>query len=557
MKKALLTLCAALGCLILSAQAPANDNCEEAIAVSTGETVEFSTVDATEMGPLHDCPSAADSIFNDIWYSYTADFTGQALWSLCGGGTDFDSKVAVYVGGAACPVEAADLLICNDDGNSPTCDLASEALFDVVSGEAYLLRLGGYGDEGETEEGTGSFTITEFIPSLPNDLCSDAIEIGLVENFDVSNIDATTDGPSHPGDPNGCFGFNDPQAGSDIWYSFTPDFDGFVQWSTCSTVSFDSRLVVYGPNVACPPTADDLYACNDDGPGCQNFTSAVTFEVQSGQTYLLRMGGFGGEQGRGTFNLVEVEPAVPPANDDCANADSIYVLSMEQANNFEVVFEGTTINGTFNSGEFVFPQCLSNQDGGEFADVWYKFNTLGNTQLEMRLNTETEGAFFFVDLFMDCGSGQLDTLDFPGSCMLTTEEEPFVTSVISGLPEEPTELLLRVSTRLTSDPPGDFFLQLAGDIISNTRQPAVVEHIRAFPNPSRKRLNTSFNLVESSEVELSVIDLLGKRVYSRFFGKLPSGLHEEQLNVSLLPAGIYFLRISANGQSHSVKFIKE
>ncbi len=558
MKKTLLTLLAMVAFVSLYAQ-PANDNCEDAIAVTTDEQVDFSTIDATDDGPAHpDCASGGttpDSIFNDIWYTYTADFTGQAVWSLCDGSTDYDSKIAVYMAGASCPVTDDVLLLCNDDGPG-LCDLASEALFDVVSGETYLLRIGGYGDGGPGEEGSGSFTITEFIPAVPNDLCSNAEAIGLVEDFQFTNIDATTDGPEHPGDPNGCFGFNDPQAGSDIWYTYTPETDGYVQWSTCSSISFDSRLVVYGPNADCPPTADQLYACNDDGQGCASYSSSVNFSVQAGQTYLLRMGGFGGEQGQGTFNLVEIVPPVPPDNDDCAAPDSTYVISRDAADNFEDFTEGTTVNGTFTSINFSFPPCLTNQNGGEFSDVWYKFNTLGNTELELRLNAVTEGAEFFVDLFMDCDN-QLDTVSFPGACLGNSETEPFATTTVTGLPDEPVEMLLRVTTRLTDRLPGEFFFQIVGDITTGTAEPAIVEELILFPNPTKGQVITSFNLVESSEVQASVLNLLGETLSSQYLGRLPAGKHIEPTDVSMLPNGIYFMRITANGQARTVKFVKK
>jgi len=559
MKKTLLTLWAAASCFALYAQ-PANDNCEDAVAVVSGEQVTFTTIDATDVGPAHpDCASGGttpDSIYNDVWYTYTADFTGTARWSMCGT-ADYDTKIAIYAAGATCPPEDADLLICNDDGPG-SCDVNSEALFDVVSGETYLLRLGGYGDGGPGEEGSGSFTVSEFVPAIANDFCNGAIEIGLVDDYQFSNINASTDGPEHPGDPNGCFGFNDPGAGSDIWYTFTPDFDGFVQWSTCSTISFDSRLVVYGPNASCPVTADNLYACNDDGQGCLAFSSSVNFGVQAGQTYILRLGGFGGDQGQGTFDLMQITPPIPPVNDLCTEPDTAYIISEDEANTFETFFTGTTVNGTFTSSNFAFPECLTNQNGGEFSDVWYTFNTLGNTEIELRLNTLTEGALFFVDLYLDCNADtQLDTLSFPGACLSNNAADPFVTTVISGLPADPLDLLVRVSTRLTSDPPGEFFIQLVGDIFVGTKEPALVEELKVFPNPANTQVVTSFNLLESSEVQLSVFNLLGESVSRQYIGRLPAGAHVEQTNLSALPAGIYFLRVMANGQGRTVKFVKE
>ncbi|MCB0566805.1 MAG: T9SS type A sorting domain-containing protein, partial [Phaeodactylibacter sp.] len=181
---------------------------------------------------------------------------------------------------------------------------------------------------------------------------------------------------------------------------------------------------------------------------------------------------------------------------------------------------------------------------------------LGNTELELRLNAVTEGALFFVDLFLDCGN-QVDTLTFPGACLFNTISEPFVTTTVTGLPAEPITLLVRVSTRLTSDPPGEFFIQLVGDIISGTEEPALVEELVVFPNPASNQIVASFNLLESSDVQVSVLNLLGESITTQYLGQLPTGKHVESLSVSTLPNGIYFLRVMANGQSRTIKFVKK
>ena len=50
--------------------------------------------------------------------------------------------------------------------------------------------------------------------------------------------------------------------------------------------------------------AIDPLACNDDTGGCDGFTSEITAPVVSGETYLLRVGGFAAEdEGTGTINI--------------------------------------------------------------------------------------------------------------------------------------------------------------------------------------------------------------------------------------------------------------
>jgi hypothetical protein len=276
-------------------------------------------------------------------------------------------------------------LTCNDDYTGCTNN-ESRIVFDVTQGESYMLRLGGFGETAPGLGGQGTFIINQFTPTVTNDFCVSAQVVSLGSDQPFTNIMATTDGPNNPGN-SACFGFNDITIQTDIWYKFVAPSTTTIEWSTCDQVNFDSRLAVYGPDATCPVLTDDLYGCNDDRSGCMNFTSKLFFDVEQGRTYYLRLGGFGGEQGAGTFDLVETVPPVPPANDLCTEPVSAWIVTQQQADDFENYLEGTTINATFDQNNFIYPnpQCYgTNFNGGEFADVWYYFNNLGNEELEFR-----------------------------------------------------------------------------------------------------------------------------------------------------------------------------
>ena len=128
---------------------PSNDNCEDAIAIGDGSE-QFDTRDSTTDGPPlpADCNEGAGlSFVDDIWYEYTATCTGVATFDFCD--SNYDTRVAAYlIDEDECP---GDLLECNDD----SCGLQSEMTLDVVQGESYLIRVGGFNGEG-----TGTMTIT-------------------------------------------------------------------------------------------------------------------------------------------------------------------------------------------------------------------------------------------------------------------------------------------------------------------------------------------------------------------------------------------------------------
>lgn len=547
--------------LAVQAQVPANDDCANAIVVTVGVAVDFNTLEATTDGPFHPnspCPSTAnDTLFRDVWYTYTATFDGLLDFSLCNT-ANFDTKIAVYKPGTTCPVQDGDLLTCNDDGVA--CGNTSRVIFSVQNGQTYLLRLGGYGATAPGEAGSGTFMLSQFTPVLANDFCDQAQIITVGDDQPFSNVDATTDGPTHPGNST-CFGFGDATVQADIWYSFTAPTSGSVLWSTCNEVTFDSRLAVYQGGATCPLLDSDLWACNDDGSGCSNYTSKVFFNVAQGQTYLLRLGGFGGDQGSGTFDLTLSDPPPPPANDACAAAADVNLVTAAMADDFDGITEGTTSDGTFDPNNYLFPnaQCFgTNTAGGEFSDVWYQFNTLGNTEIELRFYSAGDNTgSFYAELFNACDM-QVDTAVITGSCVFVNPTTTYATTLIGNLPLVPTIYLMRVTTRLTTQLPGDFFFFLVADVTSPTK-----EHLdfpgnyQVFPNPTGEKLYLNLMLDETVETTVNIVNPFGQTVLSETQGQLSKGDHQLDFNVSGLVAGVYFLQLHSEKGVGTVRFVKD
>ena len=128
-----------------------NDDCADAKAVGDVTNLPFDTSEATFDGPGH-CLNSPN-----LWYRYTATCTGQATVSLCG--SSFDTVLAVYKG-ASCYPKLSDMLGCNDD----SCGQQSELTFAAVSGNQYLIEVGGYG----SETGQGKLSISCEGPVTPD-----------------------------------------------------------------------------------------------------------------------------------------------------------------------------------------------------------------------------------------------------------------------------------------------------------------------------------------------------------------------------------------------------
>ena len=78
-----------------------------------------------------------------------------------------------------------------------------------------------------------------------------------------------------------------------------------------SMASEELMLAVYR-GCECFPTQNDLVACNDDFGG--TFQSEVTFAATAGEQYLIEVGGYGSEEGRGVITI-RCEGDVEPGQD--------------------------------------------------------------------------------------------------------------------------------------------------------------------------------------------------------------------------------------------------
>ncbi len=535
-----------------------NDACIDAMAIGEVTDLAFSNIGATTDGPYHlnsPCPGASeegqDSIYNDLWYSYTPTFSGLAEWSMCST-ADFDTKIAVYNAGAICPLTDTDLLDCNEDG--PGCaDGTSSLIFIVEEGETYLLRLGGYGDVSPGLEGSGTFNLGPFTPSVSNDFCANAIAIDLGSNMSFSTVGAITDGPDHP-DDSACFGFGSITAGQDIWFTYTPDFTGSVIWSTCNAITFDSRLVVYGPDVSCPIMTDDIYACNDDGGGCDAYSSELFFDVEEGRTYHLRLGGYNDSEGSGTFDLLNENPPTPPENDLCDDPTKI-PLSIVDEDPEEI--DGSTVNATFDNSTFVGPTCLGNSGSGEFGDTYFRFNSGGFSELELYAFSFTQGGQYYIDILEDCDV-PADTNSIARSCLFyDSEVNPELRDTFGFFPSTETNYLLRVTTRLTSDLPGDFIISLTGLSTVSVKDELYFGETSFTPNPVTNNIGYVNTVLEkSADVNLKITDINGRLIATEQYNNLSSGSNKLRVDFPDNTSGVYFVTLQSEGFIKSFRVVK-
>ncbi len=131
-----------------------------------------------------------------------------------------------------------------------------------------------------------------------SDACSSATLIGDGV-YSGTTVVATHDGFS------GC-GSSD--LSPDVWYKLVADTAKSLVVTTCGGANWDTVLAIH---TGCPATTANAVACNDDAPGCGN-QSYVEWTMTPGQTYYIRVSGYGGSTGPFTINVSFQEPPPPP-----------------------------------------------------------------------------------------------------------------------------------------------------------------------------------------------------------------------------------------------------
>jgi hypothetical protein len=90
--------------------------------------------------------------------------------------------------------------------------------------------------------------------------------------------------------------------GGDVWFKITLASAGSLTVDTCAPNSFDTDLTLYQGECAFMAAV----GCSGDGTGlegCQNFYSAISYEVPSAGVYHVRVGGYNGATGLGQLNV--------------------------------------------------------------------------------------------------------------------------------------------------------------------------------------------------------------------------------------------------------------
>lgn len=88
------------------------------------------------------------------------------------------------------------------------------------------------------------------------------------------------------------------------------------------------------------------------------------------------------------------------------------------------------------------------------------------------------------------------------------------------------------------------------EIVATNEIPEQLDAYTVFPNPARDLTTVEFNLTETTEIFINLVNLDGKVLLNKSFGQLGAGNYREQLNLGNWPAGLYQLQlVTPEGQA--------
>jgi len=88
-------------------------------------------------------------------------------------------------------------------------------------------------------------------------------------------------------------------------------------------------------------------------------------------------------------------------------------------------------------------------------------------------------------------------------------------------------------------------------------RPRAIESLELMPNPAVDQLGVLFQAPENGEVQVTVLDGLGKVVYQHNAWQVVRGLNRTSLDLTQHPEGIYYLRIAQGTSFVHKKFLKQ
>jgi hypothetical protein len=359
--------------------------------------------------------------------------------------------------------------------------------------------------------------VTNIPPPISNDECSGAISIACDETVIGTTAVATDSG-------------GNSNLAKDVWFSYTGSGSAEDVTLTLCNSAYDTFVRVYND---CSVTLPAQVAANDDACGTR---STVTFASNGTSTYYIMIEGYGSANGDFEMTATCAANVPAPANDLCLNAIELAL------NN---VTSGTTAGATDNStGNIDDTTCESFTFK---SDVWYYF-TAADTDVSIVTTITGTSDQANVAVYDSTDCTQLDNNSI--ACESGNGGESFN---LTGLTQDNVYYIRvwsdGVAPRTSQARTEGTFDILVNDATLSTNEFENVNSFTYFPNPVRNELTLK---AQSNIQNVSILNMLGQEVLRA----APNTL-ESEVNMNQLQSGAYFVKVTINDSTETIRVIKQ
>lgn len=187
------------------------------------------------------------------------------------------------------------------------------------------------------------------------------------------------------------------------------------------------------------------------------------------------------------------------------------------------------------------------------SDIWY--NRDCNALFLPLINPDSLEVFFLnlssddaVNYFWDFGDGQTST-EFVTSHRYESSGVYEVTLLI-----ETAAGCTNLFTVVINFAQNDFTAAPQFLTTSTKEEKIQLESIQLFPNPTRDFANVSFEVAEKTSLEIHLLSIDGT-LQKRMFREVDRGTHNERIDLTDLPAGIYIVNVNTERNTRSLKLV--
>lgn len=309
------------GLSIQSFDPVANDECQDAIALEAGSSVQGNTLEATFDLETPDCGNLYQP---GVWYSVQG--TGKRMIaSTCNNETNFSTEISIYTG--TCGTSTLECVL----STPQYCKEKASVFWESTTAQTYYVFVHGSDYGVFPNVGNFSLFVGNFVAE-PNDLCQGAVPLKGSSHIEIgSTFNATLDLNLEL-----CSPFLSEAPG--VWYSIVGG-DEDLRVSTCNpSTDFDTQITVYRGE------CDGLRCVNTDDSTC-GLQSSVAWSAEAGVTYYILVHGRL-RSSVGKFALA-VDEYVPLVSNDFCDAAVPIDERVTQA-----LVSGTTVGATFDNAGY-------------------------------------------------------------------------------------------------------------------------------------------------------------------------------------------------------------